>query len=618
MPDLSQTLPANDLGFTRIVASLWGVELTSSDPVSASLEVAEALCDAELIEEVVSTLPKDSRAALEALAGAGGRIPWGTFTRRFGDVREMGPGKRDREQPHLHPSSALETLWYRALVGKAFFDTEKGSQEFAFIPDDFLMVLDFSGDGDEKITPKIIHEEHESLSADFADIVPELGHDADGKAKDLKNPRKSATSAEKTFLEKNNRTEHKLSEKKQKTKESPPAVAPTQPISTMSKTEEALGRPASPAEKAFPTPASDRLLDDACTLLAALRTGIQPPETGIPVSVVGAFLEAAKIVVNGAPQPEPVKNFLEAPRPQALEMLTGAWQDSESFNELRMVPGLSCEGEWKNQPLETREFLLNLLEAVPEKQWWGLSAFARDIKAKYPDFQRPAGDYDSWFIKRESDGSFLRGFASWDQVDGALLRYLISGPLFWLGLVDLAAGEENGAPTAFRAADGGASFAKDEIGKLTVSSNGKISAPRLTPRAARYQIARFCEWEPEKNDEYHYRVTPNSLARARKQGLKSEHLIGILRKHATAPLPPPFVRALQRWEVNGPEARIENLVVLKVSKPEVLNELRASSAARFLGEVLGPVTVVVKDGAQSKVLAALAEMGLLAEGQVEG
>jgi len=29
--------------------------------------------------------------------------------------------------------------------------------------------------------------------------------------------------------------------------------------------------------------------------------------------------------------------------------------------------------------------------------------------------------------------------------------------------------------------------------------------------------------------------------------------------------------------------------------------------------VLGPVTVIVKSGAQSKVLAALAEMGLLAE-----
>ena len=328
----------------------------------------------------------------------------------------------------------------------------------------------------------------------------------------------------------------------------------------------------------------------------------------------------------GEVQPDPAKSFLEAPRPKALEMLVGAWQDSESFNELRMVPGLSCEGEWKNQPLETREFLINLLEAVPEKQWWSLPAFVRDVKAKYPDFQRPAGDYDSWFIKRESDGSFLRGFASWDSVDGALIRYLIGGPLFWLGMVDLAAPDpenriqagENAAPTAFRAANNDAWSPNIETAKLSVASNGRISVPRLVPRAARYQIARFCEWEAEKDDEYRYRVTPVSLARARQQGLKPGHLVGVLRKCAAGPLPPPFVRALGRWEVNGSEARIESLVVLKVSKPEVLNELRASSAARFLGEVLGPVTVVVKAGAQAKVLAALAEMGLLAEGQVEG
>jgi hypothetical protein len=599
MPDLSQIFPPNDLGFTRIVASLWGVDLTSSDPVAASVELAEALCDAELVDEVVSTLSKDGRAALEALAAAGGRIPWGTFSRRFGDVREMGPGKRDREQPHLHPSSAAETLWYRALVGKAFFDTEKGSQEFAFIPDDFLMVLDFADSGEEKI----IHEVHEVDEEEQKEVLKPKPMEEKQKSKAMPRaevaPRVVVPAAPRPIT---------------------PAARPVAPIPepvAPNETEDALGRPASPAEKAFPTPGSDRLLDDACTLLAALRTGIQPSETRIPVSVVSAFLEAAKIVVNGVPQPDPVKSFLEASRPKALEMLVGAWQDSESFNELRMVPGLSCEGEWKNQPLETREFLLNLLEAVPEKQWWSLPAFVRDVKAKYPDFQRPAGDYDSWFIKRESDGSFLRGFASWDNVDGALIRYFVGGPLFWLGMLDLAAPEENAAPTAFRATNSEYQLANGENAKLSVASNGRISVPRLVPRAARYQIARFCEWEPEKDDEYRYRVTPDSLARARKQGLKSEHLVGILRKYAAAPLPPPFVRALQRWEVNGTEARIEQLVVLKVSKPEVLNELRASNAGRFLGEVLGPVTVVVKAGAQAKVLAALAEMGLLAEGQVE-
>jgi hypothetical protein len=74
-----------------------------------------------------------------------------------------------------------------------------------------------------------------------------------------------------------------------------------------------------------------------------------------------------------------------------------------------------------------------------------------------------------------------------------------------------------------------------------------------------------------------------------------------------------LVKSLKRWEVNGTEARAETQTVLRVSRPEVLEELRKSKGARFLGEPLGPTTVVIKAGAQSKVMAALAELGLLAE-----
>ncbi|MCJ7585520.1 MAG: hypothetical protein MUO30_12230, partial [Anaerolineales bacterium] len=79
-----------------------------------------------------------------------------------------------------------------------------------------------------------------------------------------------------------------------------------------------------------------------------------------------------------------------------------------------------------------------------------------------------------------------------------------------------------------------------------------------------------------------------------------------------------FIKALKRWELNGTEARFENPVVLRVSRPEVLEELRKSKAGRFLGEILGPTTVIVKKGAQAKVLAALAELGLLAEDTIKG
>jgi hypothetical protein len=74
---------------------------------------------------------------------------------------------------------------------------------------------------------------------------------------------------------------------------------------------------------------------------------------------------------------------------------------------------------------------------------------------------------------------------------------------------------------------------------------------------------------------------------------------------------------LERWEEQGSQARLERLLVLRLSSAEILQELRASRAARFLGEPLGPTAVIVKPGTREKVLAALAEMGYLGESRLE-
>jgi hypothetical protein len=547
MPDLFISLQKHDLGHIRILAGVWGLDLDSNEADAAAKELCASLLDPDLLAEIREALSAEAQNALEALVAKNGRIPWAEFTRRFGDIREMGAGKRDRENPHLNPASTAEILFYRALLARAFFNTANGPQEFAYIPEDLFKIIN--------------HEGHKAS------------------------------------------TEQSRSDHEGKTHENSvnSVVIP-----------EPLGRAASPGEKAHPIPANDFILDDATTLLAALRLGIEPPATNVPFPVVDGFLRTVKIILKSGPKPEKVKTFLGAPRQEALQMLADAWLESETFNELRQLPGLVFEGEWQNQPAVTREFLLNLLDSIPEGKWWSLPAFIRDVKARYPDFQRPAGDYDSWFIKREADGEYLRGFACWDQVDGTLVRYFITGVLFWLGQVELAAPEEGAEPTAFRVISEKLK-GKSEEGKLVARSNGQITVPRFAPRAVRYQVARFCEWNESKGDEYRYTVTPSSLKKAGEQGLKVEHLLSLLAKYSAGGIPPVLVKALKRWEANGTEARVQTQVILRVSRPEVLEELRKSKAARFLGEMLGPTTVVIKDGAQSKVMAALTELGLLAE-----
>ncbi len=548
MPDLLHSLLKQDIGHLRIIAELWGLELDSNTADEAREELSASLLDVGLAAELIDSLSPQADSAIHVLVDEGGRIPWAVFARKYGDIREMGAGKRDRERPHLKPSSTAETLFYRGLLARAFFDDEKGPQEFAYIPDDLLELLN-----------SIFYEETD----------------------EQKEPPK------------NNSSE----------------------ITAQS---EALGRPASPGERGRDLLANDSILDDATTFLAALRMGRSEYESDPRLQ---ALLTTANLIRNDVPQAEAVKTFLECPRTEALKMLQSAWIESASFNELRLMPTIICEGEWRNEPHETREFLLNLLDAIPEGRWWSLGAFIRDIKQKYADFQRPAGDYDSWFIKRTSDGQYLRGFSYWEQVDGALIKYFITDILHSLGQVDLSIAEGATEPASFRIS----TFAseKEENGKIAVSSNGRISIPGTAPRVIRYQVSRFCEWDEDagrvakrietRNSEHKYHITTNSLMKAKEQGLKAEHLLALLSKHTDAGIPPSLVKALKRWEVNGTEARVQTQVILKVSKPEILEEMRKSKAAKFLGEALSPTTVIIKSGAIQKVMEALTEFGILGE-----
>jgi hypothetical protein len=101
------------------------------------------------------------------------------------------------------------------------------------------------------------------------------------------------------------------------------------------------------------------------------------------------------------------------------------------------------------------------------------------------------------------------------------------------------------------------------------------------------------------------------LEQARKQGLEPRQLLGLLKTYNSSALPPNLVQALKRWEQQGTQARIEKLYVLHVNSAVALKALRASRAARYLGEPLGPTSIAINAGAGPQVLQVLVELGYL-------
>jgi len=538
MPDLMHRLSTHDLGFLNIVAEFWGLDLQAPDVKSALASLVSRLKEASLVAEIVDSLTEDVRQALDALIANEGWMSWSRYTGQFGTMREMGPGRRDREKPYLDPVSPVEALWYRGLIGRDFLRREGLLQECAYIPDDLLDLM-------------------------------------------------------------------------------PPVVTqgPLPP-----------GRPASPGEIAHILPVSDRLIDHACTLLAALRMGDARRSPAVegwqpPLDFVHALLGAVKLITSSEqPVPEDAQPFLQMSRGEALVWLVRGWRESSLFNELRLLPSVVCDGTWQNDPSTTRQKILSHLSEVPEGKWWHLDSFIKTIFDREPDFQRPAGDFDTWLIRDAVSGESLAGIEHWNAVDGALVHYLITGPMHWLGLMDLASPGEGQPISAFRFSPWAEALlmgqpveslpVEDQL--IEVFSNGVLIASTLTPRLARYQVSRFCLWREETDTQYIYQITPLSLSQAAEQGLKIIHLEKLLKKNGQT-LPPALVRALNQWQKHGSQVHIQPATILQVETPQILQALRESSAGRFLGESLGPTSAIIQPQAVEKVAEALTRLGYLSE-----
>ncbi len=540
MTDLRQSLIKSEFSHLKVVAEKWELPFDAPDGHQGLDLLVDSLFASQKLAELDNILTADEVQALVWLDNRDGRDVWDHFARQFGEIREVGAGKLDRERPDLAPISAAEGLWYRALIARGFFESETGLQEFAYIPDD----------------------------------IREL-------ALPLLNPERKETSEE-TFL----------------------------------------CRVAVPKETEERQLTSTFILDHVCTILAGLRMGQDPVEhlPGVtdPERSFYQMLLVLADLLDGklSTLPEKLRQYYDLTESEALVKLWKAWLVSETHHDLTMVDGIQVEGVPELDPIPVRERLIASLKDLDPQVWWSMESFISQLKERSPDFLRSAGEYEAMFIKDEESGTFLTGFSSWDTVEGELIRYILTGPLHWLGLIDLAGPAEDNRPLAFRL---GKLF-QDFIGgdapdlptekpdPIQIRSKGEIRVTMDVAHKVRYQIARFCEWGSYKADAYYYFITPASLTRAEKQGLKVSHLLSLLKNHTKA-IPPNVMAALERWYKQGIQASISQKTIMRLGSPAVLKALKKSPAERYILEQLGPTVVIIKEGSEEKIAQALVELG---------
>ena len=312
--------------------------------------------------------------------------------------------------------------------------------------------------------------------------------------------------------------------------------------------------------------------------------------------------------------------WLQTSRENQLRALTDAWMTS-AWNELRHMPTIQCEGSgWQNDPTAARAAVIDLLS--PSEKWNGLQTLTAQIKKHNPDFQRPNGNYDAWYIRDTLSGTYLRGFENWDQVEGRLIYYILQTPMHWLGLIDTAEEQYRLTPRgiAWLEQNEAPSDQHQQAPPVVINADASLTISQHTDRYKRFQASRIAQMMPLAAQQtagkivYNYRLTPASLTTARENKITPDRVIQFLQEASGNDLPNSTKRAITRWSEKGGEGRLERVVILRVASAEILDTLRQQAKTRpYLGESLGDLSAVVLEADWQELCAAAAQLGLLLE-----
>jgi hypothetical protein len=570
MKKLLSSLRDSDSAVLPVIAQVWGVDIARLDADEIIPALAEALLDTERAAQVWEGLDDAQRGALQTLLGErAGKMTLLMYERLYGEIRKMGKGAIEREKPHQNPASPAEALFYRGLIYEGFEQVPTGARPVVYVPPDLIEALP---------THKTGYDDLDQLPGDEGQPVTDLARieEIDAELLDHITPTDTSVVDDLTTL-----------------------LAYLQIEGGGTVEEGALS--AADREALLPhliNPDAERLAFLFLVALSAELVEFQEDQV--------------------YPRRAEVRRWLEGRRSIQLKHLANAWRDSTSYRDLWHVPGLHPEPTgWPYDPVVARGAILSFLrDFAPPGGWWSLEDFVYAVREVDPDFQRPSGDYDSWYIRNDA-GEYLRGFESWDSVEGALLEFCVQGPLHWLGMVDLA--EDAARLTAY-----GRAFVNEDAWpapqetdeKLIVNEDGTLLASRRVPRIDRFQVMRFTTWispPATSSDPYTYELTTLGIQRAAAQGINSGHITAFLSRMLDgAPLPPAIVQLLEQTgdaPVTG--VTIERLLVLRTTAPETLDFIAETpSLRRYLGARLGPMAVVVRADQHDALRAALAEHGI--------
>jgi hypothetical protein len=566
MKTLRQSLIDYELTLLHAIADCRAVPLAGLNKMEAVLQLIEAMLSPVATAIALDDLSGDETAALQFLLANDAQVEAARFHRQFGNIRPMGASRLERERPWQSPVSPAEGLWYRGFIYKAFLVTQNGGQEMVYIPTDVRPLL---APSEPKVFPDPVFQLNPTDRP--AHIYP------------------TANRLRENFF-------------------SLLVCLQNQPAQLQPQGELTPKARQSLAQSLLPPFAPDFPADTELDLLLQLGQ-----RTNLLVAAPG------RLRLNR----NRVRDWLQASPAEQNYSLQHAWRSDPTWNDLWRVPGLYPQPTgWENSPLLARSKILGFLQQLngtPEN-WYSLNDFVAAVKKIDPDFQRPNGDYDSWYIQ-DDEGRSLLGFAHWDRVEGRLIRHVLGHILSLLNVVELGNATSGKTASSFTITAAGRHFLAgnpapvDESARpayLRVAENFRVRVPAHASLYDRFQLARIAALEQRENNRAIYCLTRASIGQALKNGVTPDQITAFLTRATSNQTPLKVVETLRTWGSRFDALQLEQATLLRLKDGRQLAELRQHPALRsLLGEVLGPTTVLVPNQNVSRLRKILVELGYL-------
>lgn len=297
----------------------------------------------------------------------------------------------------------------------------------------------------------------------------------------------------------------------------------------------------------------------------------------------------------------PAHDFFARPLTERAWRCFRLWLETPFWNELAFLqnvvaqPGPAPLDPAHEEVVRSRQVVVDQLFLLAAESWRALPTFIARMKlrATYLLFPRQYG----LRAERYSVGSnpygwnfrLRRGWLThregWHMVEGGFIRALLTGPLHWLGIVELDEAEH---PDAFRLAQGARLLAgpepptNEEIawGRLVVQPNFELVALAPVSESLLVSLDRFAE-RVRLEHIAQYRLSKTSVTQAVQLGMTAEDIQQALEQAAGGAIPQNVHYSLVEWERQA--RRIElwrGATLLEVDDPALLDTLFDDPQAR--------------------------------------